>query len=445
MPARLFLLILIACGAASAQQQQGRSRQVLDDIAAVVGSEIILSSEIKMLTIQNAQQRKMDQVDTTAMKALSLEVLEDEIGKNVLLHHARESKIEVSEERLNQLVEDQLNQLRRGYKNDTDFQRDLDAVGQTLVGIKEMYRQQANEQLMQQNFLQENSHELPQVKVDEDEARKYFDQQPAGNSPEQVKFQYMIVPPKPGEAEIERAKARIDSIYKIYLEGKTDFAWLAERNSDGPSASSGGDLGFFSRGEMVKEFEDAAFSMRVGDVRMVQTKFGWHLIRVEARRQKEVKARHILATTEVDDEDWQRALKLAESLRERVLEGESFYPLAVEFSDQKEGLSESPGFSVLGDVQPAEFRDALMTELTPVPDKAGHSISAVIEMRPHGWLIAYQLERKEAAPLKFEDIKLRVIESLEYPKRIQAYVDQLREKTYIDVRFKGWAPLTGGN
>jgi parvulin-like peptidyl-prolyl isomerase len=194
---------------------------------------------------------------------------------------------------------------------------------------------------------------------------------------------------------------------------------------------------------MVEEFEEAAFSMRVGDVRMVQTKYGWHLIRVEARRQKEVKARHILAATQIDENDWQQAYNLAQSLRERVMNGESFYQLAKEYSDQQDGLSESPGFSILSDVKPAEFRDALMGDLTPVPGKDGARISDPIEMQPHGWLLMYELDRKEEAPLTFEDVKMRVIESLEYPKRINAYVDQLRDQTYIDIRFKGWSPIPG--
>jgi peptidyl-prolyl cis-trans isomerase SurA len=175
----------------------------------------------------------------------------------------------------------------------------------------------------------------------------------------------------------------------------------------------------------------------------VQTKFGWHLIRVEARRQKEVKARHILAATNIGEDDWQRAYNLAKSLRDRVMAGESFYQLAMEYSDQKEGLNESPSFSVLTEIQPAEFRDALMSDLVPVPGSKGARISDVIEMRPHGWLMVCELERKDAAPLSFEDVKLQMIESLEYPKRIKAYVDQLRDKTYIDIRFKGWAPKAG--
>ena len=64
-----------------------------------------------------------------------------------------------------------------------------------------------------------------------------------------------------------------------------DFVELAKKKSTGPSASRGGDLGYFSKGDMVKEFEDVAFKLKVGQVsEPVKTKFGWHLIKLEDKR-----------------------------------------------------------------------------------------------------------------------------------------------------------------
>jgi len=70
------------------------------------------------------------------------------------------------------------------------------------------------------------------------------------------------------------------------LQGGADFAELAETRSTGPSASVGGDLGFFGRGEMVPEFSNAAFAMETGAISEtpVKTQFGWHVIKVEERR-----------------------------------------------------------------------------------------------------------------------------------------------------------------
>ncbi|MFM2148706.1 MAG: hypothetical protein RLZZ187_1012 [Pseudomonadota bacterium] len=65
-----------------------------------------------------------------------------------------------------------------------------------------------------------------------------------------------------------------------------DFAEVARRRSTDPGARNGGDLGFFKRGDMIPEFEQAAFAMRVGEISAapVRTQFGWHVIRLEERR-----------------------------------------------------------------------------------------------------------------------------------------------------------------
>jgi peptidyl-prolyl cis-trans isomerase SurA len=441
MKSRIFALLLAACSMAAAQEENGQ-KLLLDDIAAVVGGEIILSSQIKMAVLQAAQQNKIEFSDTAALRQLSEEILNAEIASRVLLHHAKEAKIEITDDQVNQLVENRLNEMRRNFPSETAFQSALEEAGQTLLGLKEIYREQVREDILRQNYLQEHSHEFPRVKVSEEEAREFFESQPVGTNPEQVKYQHMIVAPKPGEKVLAEAKARIDSIYKLYQEG-ADFAYLAERHSDGPSAAKGGDLGFFSKGDMVKEFEEAAFDMRVGEVRMVKTKYGWHLVRVEARRQKEVKARHILAATEIGPEDWERAEQLAESLRQRVLEGESFYKLAKEYGEDTSELAESPGFVMLGNIQPVELQNALYGPLTAVPNKA-RRISDPILTKPHGYLLVFEIERKKAAPLQFKEVSQRVINQLQQTKAIEAYIEELRKKTYIDIRFKGWTPLAGG-
>jgi len=73
---------------------------------------------------------------------------------------------------------------------------------------------------------------------------------------------------------------------KAELEAGKPFADLAKEKSTGPSGPKGGDLGYFTRGRMVKEFEDAAFALKVGEISdPVKTKFGWHIIKLTDRRQ----------------------------------------------------------------------------------------------------------------------------------------------------------------
>jgi peptidyl-prolyl cis-trans isomerase C len=73
------------------------------------------------------------------------------------------------------------------------------------------------------------------------------------------------------------------------LDKGADFAALAKERSKGPSGPSGGDLGYFSKQSMVPAFSDAAFKLAAGETSPpVQTQFGWHVIRVEDRRNRPV-------------------------------------------------------------------------------------------------------------------------------------------------------------
>lgn len=110
--------------------------------------------------------------------------------------------------------------------------------------------------------------------VSEDEAKKLYDEKIAGVKPEEeIHARHILVSTEPEAKEI------IERLNK-----GEDFATLAKEKSKDPSAE-GGDLGFFTRGQMLKPFEDAAFALEVGKIsEPVQTQFGWHVIKVEEKR-----------------------------------------------------------------------------------------------------------------------------------------------------------------
>jgi peptidyl-prolyl cis-trans isomerase C len=110
------------------------------------------------------------------------------------------------------------------------------------------------------------------------DARKIYDQQASGaRQEEEVRARHILVDTE------DRAK----EVYEKIAHGE-DFVRMAKEHSKDPgSKEDGGDLGYFARGQMVPQFEEAAFKLKKGDISMpVQTKFGWHLIKIEDRRSR---------------------------------------------------------------------------------------------------------------------------------------------------------------
>lgn len=132
------------------------------------------------------------------------------------------------------------------------------------------------------------------IKIDEAAARKYYDEHKSEYEKVAarhilIKFKGSPVPQREGKPELseEQALAKVQEIRKKLLAGG-DFAAIAKAESDDTgSGANGGELGTFGHGQMVPEFEKAAFALPVGQVsEPVKTQFGYHLIRVDKQEKK---------------------------------------------------------------------------------------------------------------------------------------------------------------
>ncbi len=135
---------------------------------------------------------------------------------------------------------------------------------------------------------------IDKVEVTDADVKKYYDEHPESfRVPEMIKARHilisMTVPGKTPEETVQKANERAAEALKRIRAGE-DFAKVASEVSDDvPTKANGGDLGFFGKGKMVKEFEDVAFSLKKGQVsEVVKTVFGLHIIKVDDRVEEKI-------------------------------------------------------------------------------------------------------------------------------------------------------------
>ncbi len=129
------------------------------------------------------------------------------------------------------------------------------------------------------------------IEIDQSKIEQYYqDNLKEFQVPEQRHARHILLKVSDSDTAEQRQKqAKKAEEIKKEAERGEDFSALAKKYSEGPSRDSGGDLGFFSAGQMVPAFDKAVFSMQPGDIRVVQTQFGYHVIKLEEIKPAETK------------------------------------------------------------------------------------------------------------------------------------------------------------
>ena len=174
-------------------------------------------------------------------------------------------------------------------------QRLEELYGMSLIKIKTIIRSDLQDNMKVEKLKREKFQRG--VKVSDREVRDFYklykDSLP--DVGEEIEVAHIVIERKVSDAEIKEAK-RIAQLILDSVKMGVDFSELAKRNSeDSMSALVGGDLGYAKKGTFVKEFEETVFSMKVGDVsELVETQFGYHIIKLNEKQGDKVKSQHIL-------------------------------------------------------------------------------------------------------------------------------------------------------
>ena len=249
--------------------------------------------------------------------------------------------------------------------------------------------------------------------------KKVYEQNQAKlGQPEQRQASHILVAFKPGATDADKAKAREKAAQLLDTLRKSpgSFAELAKKNSDDPaSGSKGGDLGYFSRGMMVKPFEDAVFAMNVNETRgPVESEFGVHIIKLTG-----IKAAKVKALEEVRSEI-EAELKRQNAGRRFAEASESFSNLAYEQADSLKPVAEKFKIAIQqGDWTTRQASPVkqlnnprVLAALFSDDVVRNHHNTEVIEIAPGTLLAARVVEHRAAADRPLEEVKEDVVRRL---------------------------------
>ncbi len=285
---------------------------IVDEIAWIVGDEIILKSDVE-------EQKIRMQMEGEKIKGDPYCYIPEQMALTKLfLDQAKIDSIEADEKNVDQQVEMRLNymvgQIGSKDKLAEYFMKDYEDI---RTELKDMVRTQQLVQQVQNKV-------VGTIQSTPAEIRKFANSLPEDSLPSipsQVEVQILTVEPFITKEEIEEVKDKLRDFQKRCDDGSTSFSTLAIFYSeDAESAKRGGELGFMGRGQLVKEYADVAFAMyEPGKIsKIVESEFGFHLIQLIERKDEKVNTRHILLKPKASLENMNKAKARIDSIAQII-------------------------------------------------------------------------------------------------------------------------------
>ncbi len=250
------------------------------EVAATVNGVAISGKEVDRIIKEMAAQYKSktnNAVTDEMLKNAKTAILNKLIDAELLY----QAGLKMDNKDLDKQVDEQFAQKKKQFASPAVYEKALKESNLNEKDLKLLVRKD----IVINNLLGREVAE--KVKVTDEEVKKFYDDNKEKfKTEESVKASHILigVSEKASADDKKKAKEKAESIRKRLVAGE-DFAAVAKKESTCPSASQGGDLGSFSKGQMVPEFEKAAFALKPGDISdVVETKFGYHIIKVQEKK-----------------------------------------------------------------------------------------------------------------------------------------------------------------
>ncbi len=250
-------------------------------VAQVNGVDIsgdTISRELKK-AVQQYKKRGMP-LNASQEKSAAKKLIDDEIGRTLLVLKAKDSGINITKD----MLEKRLKEVQAKFRSNAVFEHKLADRGMTL----DQYRAELETDLYMDQIIKKEIE--PKIKIPENETRDYYEKNKNKfASQEKVRASIILLKfnPSQGKAGEQKALKKFESILDQIRNG-ADFAAMAKKFSEDSLASKGGDLGFFTKKQMLPAFSNRAFKMKAGEVSDIfRTGHGFHILKVTDKKPAE--------------------------------------------------------------------------------------------------------------------------------------------------------------
>lgn len=317
----------LICLFLNAQAQPAKKN--IDKVVAVLGNNIILLSDL------NQQYAQYLNSGNPADEKVKCYILQQMLAQKLLKQQAEIDSITVEEAQVDEEVD---KRMRMQIQRAGGQERLEQFLNRSVLQYKDEIRPDLKEQLISNKM---QAHITQDVSITPLEVKKYFDGYKKDSLPDiptEFEVGEIVLHPKLTKAEKQKFYDKIDAL-RLRVKSGEDFAFLAKSYSEDPgSAPDGGDLGFFDRTRMVKEFTAWAFKLKAGELSPVfESEHGFHILQVIERRGEQVQARHILIRPQTTPQSLDRVKLQADSIYTNINSKKiTFSTAASLYSDNKE-------------------------------------------------------------------------------------------------------------
>ncbi|MEX0822821.1 MAG: peptidylprolyl isomerase [Balneolaceae bacterium] len=330
---KTFILLLLAALYTSLAFAQ--SAQVADKIVAIVNDRIILKSEVDDEVRDFIRQGEMNDQPVNFSEDLWYSALQSMVDNFVLLEKAKQDSVIISDEIVNRQMDQRIQQMVSQVGSEEALE---EAFGQSLIQIRAEFREQFREQLTAQRVREMR---MQEVDVTRPEVQEFFSSIPEDSIPtipEQVGVSQIVAIPPPLENAKTEAFQRAQALRDSLTNYDKDFEEMARKYSEDISAQRGGLLPMMSINDLVANYSAAATALEPGEIsEVVETQFGFHVIRLNERVGDNIETNHILIKLDEQQVDEQAAIEKLNALRDSVLNhGASFSDLARRHSEDEQ-------------------------------------------------------------------------------------------------------------